>query len=341
MASDYGVMAHSKRIIGWFVGLTALTLLAVILTTRTVMLSGVTDDANHDVVQETEEFHTFAEQGVDPETSQPFGSAERLLAVYLSRQIPGEDEALVGVLEEPRRAEGYRLVQMENSPRMLKADNPNLQAILKGEQHSGIAHSDSGDPVHWGRVDVPGGHLVVARFTDTARAGVAGDLRAITTISVVALALSTLLAWFLVRRILPQVGRRSAQLPVVGADVVLGGVVKQCEELGLPVEAVAAEPVLVRADVPELARALGAAAEFCAELSAPVQVGAQARGAGVALWVKELAVGAEPKAVDAVVEDLRPVADAHGGTAWAESTPGAGTTVGIDLPGVEVVGDQQ
>lgn len=325
-------MAFSKRIIGWFVGLTALTLLAVILTTRTVMLSGVADAANHDVVQETEEFHTFAEQGVDPETSQPFSSAERLLYVYLTRQIPGEDEAFVGALENSQRSEGVQLVQMENSPRMLQADDPLLQEALRSPAHSGVAEVAGSDPVHWARVDIPGGHLVVARFTDTARAGVAADLRAITTISVIALLVSSLLVAFLVRRVLPQLGRTSVELPVVGAHEVLGGVVKRCADSEIPLQVAAKPgPTTVRADVAALSRGLAQAAQFCAELSTPVHVGVQT-GDNVRVWVSETQVGATPKDVDAMVEELRPLADSHGGVAWAETTPGAGTTIGIDLP---------
>ena len=70
------------------------SLLSVVVVVRETLHLSVTNRANADVVQEIEEFRTFTDEGVDPETSKPFTSAERLLTVYLSRQRPGTGEAI-------------------------------------------------------------------------------------------------------------------------------------------------------------------------------------------------------------------------------------------------------
>src|SRR5699024_1489597 len=87
---------HSSRarLLFWLLGLVAVSLSAIVLTTRTVLLNAVPEKANEDVVQGLEEFRSLAQNGVDPETSQPFASNTRLLKVFLSRQIPTRDEAL-------------------------------------------------------------------------------------------------------------------------------------------------------------------------------------------------------------------------------------------------------
>ncbi|WP_342319231.1 hypothetical protein [Corynebacterium mayonis] len=189
-----------KRIVTWFLALVALTLVVLILTTRTVLLTGVIEHANEDVVQETEEFATFAAEGRDPETSAPFESPQRLLEVYLARQIPGPDEALVGVV-------GGQLIQMANSPRPLQAGEPLVTTALESRSPSGVfEHPDLG-PVHWATVTVEGTDtaLLAARFTDTGRDGVAANLRVISIISVGALLLAAGLAWFVAGSLLDPV----------------------------------------------------------------------------------------------------------------------------------------
>ena len=100
---DLARHSSRSRLLFWLLGLVAISLLAIVLTTRTVLLNAVPEKANEDVVQELEEFRSLAQNGVDPETSQPFASNTRLLKVFLSRQIPTRDEALVGLVDGKTR----------------------------------------------------------------------------------------------------------------------------------------------------------------------------------------------------------------------------------------------
>lgn len=188
--------AFRRRVIGWFIALVAVTLIALILTTRTVLQSGVAESANEDVVQEIEEFVTFTEEGRDPETAEPFASPDRLLQVYLSRQIPSPDEALVGVI-------GGQLVQMDAGPRPLLAGEPLVEAALSSPQAAGVVDDELRGAVHWGTVTIADSDatLLVARFMDTDTAAVNATLRAMLFTGLGALVLASGLAWVVARRI--------------------------------------------------------------------------------------------------------------------------------------------
>ena len=76
---DMARHSSRSRILSWLLGLVAVSLLAIVLTTRTALLGTVPEKANEDVVQELEEFRSFAQDGIDPQTSEPFASHTRLL----------------------------------------------------------------------------------------------------------------------------------------------------------------------------------------------------------------------------------------------------------------------
>jgi len=77
--------------------LTTFVLLAVVyVTARNLLLRDVNVRANNDIAQEVSEFRRFAAEGVDPTTSQPFVSVERMLEVYLARQTAGLGEVMAG-----------------------------------------------------------------------------------------------------------------------------------------------------------------------------------------------------------------------------------------------------
>lgn len=379
-----------RRITAWLVAMVALALLALILTTRTAMLAAVSDAANRDVVQETEEFGAFIEEGLDPETSKPFTSAERMLEVYLSRQIPGEDEAIVGVV-------GGQLVQMANSPRPLSTEDPMVQEAVAARASTGVFEDADAGPVHWGKVTVAGVDdtaLLVARYTDTARAQVAGTVRIISLISLGALVLSAALAMLVAGRLLAPVraerhardaayegtlARLETQVravesadatrimraintvrpapdtpaEVLEADEVGRAIERHLLQLDLPITVVQTpqEHAPVKVDVAALAHAAEEAARFCATLSTPLEAGIDCGSDKLSVWVRERDTGCDADRLEKLLQWppseypegkavgmalVRMVADQHGGSAWAESTRGLGTIVGIDVPLAQV-----
>ncbi|WP_295628630.1 cell wall metabolism sensor histidine kinase WalK [uncultured Corynebacterium sp.] len=222
------------RIVTWIMVLLGIVLFTIILTTRTIMLSEVEEGANRQVEQEAEEFRRFAVEGVDPETGEPFTSSTRLFEVFLSRQIPEDDEIIAGIV-------GDRVLQIERGSGPagigadgLTADGELLAAIAESGDASGILESDAYGRVHWGRVALTGGaesdHLVVAAFTSAAREGVHHQVRIISGVAAGGLVLTLLIAWLVAGQILAPVRevRRvaariqdtdlSRRVPVTGRD---------------------------------------------------------------------------------------------------------------------------
>ena len=222
------------RIVTWIMVLLGIVLFTIILTTRTIMLSEVEAGANAQVEQEAEEFRRFAVEGIDPATSEPFDSSTRLFEVFLSRQIPEDDEVIAGIV-------GDQVIQIERGtgPEGLGAeglvsDGELLRTIRETDAASGILESRDYGRVHWGRVALTGGpdtdHLVIAAFTSEAREGVHHQIRIISGVAVGGLLLTLLIAWMVAGQILAPVRevRRvaariqdtdlSQRVPVTGRD---------------------------------------------------------------------------------------------------------------------------
>jgi signal transduction histidine kinase len=75
------------------------------------------------LVQEVEEFRALAENGVDPETGQPFTSIEQLMRVALQRNVPHDNETYLTFLEGvPFEFDGGdRPIRPEEEPAILDA----------------------------------------------------------------------------------------------------------------------------------------------------------------------------------------------------------------------------
>ncbi|OAV79487.1 cell wall metabolism sensor histidine kinase WalK [Dietzia sp. 111N12-1] len=203
------------RIVGWIVLTTALVLLALGLTLRTLLMADVDRTANADVVQELDEFRAFVREGVDPTTAEPFDDPERLLRLYLSRQIPAADEVHLGMDEA--RVFAVDRSAGDPSPYDLAADAELLETIRASAAPSGIADSPVG-PVRWGKMTIaageaPGGAdaaagestFVISVFTGPERAEVDSTMRVFGWGSLGGLALTALFGYLVAGQILAPV----------------------------------------------------------------------------------------------------------------------------------------
>ncbi|MFN3602751.1 MAG: ATP-binding protein [Dietzia sp.] len=192
------------RIVGWIVLTTALVLMALGVTLRALLMTDVDRTANADVVQELDEFRTFAREGVDPTTTQPFEDPERLLRLYLGRQIPAADEVHLGM--DAERVFSVDRSAGDPSPYDLAADPALIQQIRAAEEPSGIAESPAG-PVRWGKVSIDGGDskFVIAVFTGPERAEVDATMRVFAWGSLGGLALTALFGYLVAGQILAPV----------------------------------------------------------------------------------------------------------------------------------------
>ncbi|MDO5512535.1 HAMP domain-containing sensor histidine kinase [Corynebacterium sp.] len=195
-------------------GITAVVVVAltsVIVITRAVMLSQVTDAANQAVEQEIEEFRHFATDGTDPETAEPFATPARLVEVYLSRQIPDVRESHVGLI-------GDRLLQMDTTafsgahPAPFTSTEPLVHEILDNPAPAGVTVDPERGRAHWGRVSVDFGtdepaQFAVAYFTDRDRAQVNEQVRTLTALGFGGVVASIIIGWLIAGQIIAPVRR--------------------------------------------------------------------------------------------------------------------------------------
>ncbi|WP_200903354.1 sensor histidine kinase [Arthrobacter sp. RIT-PI-e] len=225
-------MSARWRIVGWIVLTTALALTALLVTVRSLLIAGVDRDANDDVVQEIQEFTTFASEAVDPLTAQPYTSVSELLERYLSRQNASAGEVILGVT-------GDEVLYLGSSGRgndedyRLTADTALLQEIREDPAASGVRETAAGT-MRWGKVEVEAGTqdgtLIVAAFT---RGGYEQVQETVTVIFFVALGgllFTAGIAWLVagqilrpirdVRRVAAEITESdlTARVPVQGRD---------------------------------------------------------------------------------------------------------------------------
>ena len=87
------------RILGWYVLLLAVALVAALLLQRALLLRQASVDADLALDQEVSELRQLA-GGVDPATGEPFaGDVEAIFDVFLSRNVPLEGEGVVTLID--------------------------------------------------------------------------------------------------------------------------------------------------------------------------------------------------------------------------------------------------
>jgi signal transduction histidine kinase len=220
------------RIIAWFIGLLALATLSSVLVTRTVLLVRLDQRIDRELTQEAAELRRLA-TGNDPETGEPFGSrATRIFEVYLQRNVPSRDEALITFVEgrpfqRSRQVVPYRL---DTDPELVAR-----WASLR-EPDRGRVETPAGQ-VEYLAVPLrlqgaPAGVFVAAIFRDRADADYDATIRAAGAAGLAVLLLGSLLAWRLADRVvrpvsaLTQTARSisetdlSQRIPVRGRDEV-------------------------------------------------------------------------------------------------------------------------
>lgn len=195
------------RIIFWITCVVLVALACVIVITRSVLQTQVTDAANSAVEQEIEEFQQFAAEGTDPLTAEPFVSPQRLIEVYLSRQIPAEDEVLLGLVDG-------QLIQMDlselsgNFREPLPSASPLAHEILHSAEPAGVFEYPEAGSAHWGRIEFqsPGdpepSYFAVAVFTQGTRAEVDDEVRTISLIGLGGVAAAFGIAWLIAGQII-------------------------------------------------------------------------------------------------------------------------------------------
>ena len=219
---DGSAIPARLRIVGWIVLATSLGLLAVVLTIRSALLTDADRAANSDVVQEVDEFRTFAARGLDPTTGRPFATAERLLSLHLEREYPGQSEVLFAYV---RGADQPVLAQAVRDRFGLIGDRVVLEELAADPATSGTRRTAAGE-FRWGKAVVApsgtsqGGAFLVAHFTGPARAEVDRIVRLVLLVCLGGLLLTAAIAYAVAGQILAPVRTvRRAASRITRADL--------------------------------------------------------------------------------------------------------------------------
>jgi two-component system OmpR family sensor kinase len=180
--------------------------------------------------QEIAEFRTLQQDGVDPRTTRPFSSSEDLLDVFLTRNVPSDDELLIGWM-------GDRARFVSVAQHSALAEDPALEATVAellptgSERTIDTAYGEvlvTVQPVQESTGQRAG--LVVVTFMDDARAELHSLVRTYAVVSLLSLAAIVAIAAWVAGRLLSPIRRLnetaraisatdlSARLPVSGND---------------------------------------------------------------------------------------------------------------------------
>ncbi len=180
----------------------------------------VDEGVNNGIEQEFAEFRELQRSGTDPETGEPFTDSARLLEVFLSRNLPGPYEALIGWVDGPRWVSA-------GPHRGLASDAAFLDAVPDLIASGGDADVDS--PTH-GRIHVAAqpitvdgvqnDGLVVAVLMDGARADLRSLMRTYVLIAALAFVLIVAVAWRIAGSLLAPIrGLNSAAHRISATDL--------------------------------------------------------------------------------------------------------------------------
>jgi two-component system OmpR family sensor kinase len=186
------------RITATVAALVTVALAGAGLIVYVVEVQRVEASVQREVEQELDEFRRLEQDGVDPETGRPF-DVRSLLATFLVRNVPDDDELLVGWIN------GGRNVASEEDP--LVTDPAFIAAVEPLVESGGTTRIDTdrgevritSQPVTKG--DQSGALLVVA-FLDEDRGELVDTMRTYAIVSLLSLFIITWVAWWQAGRLL-------------------------------------------------------------------------------------------------------------------------------------------
>ncbi|OFI37513.1 hypothetical protein BIU82_08845 [Arthrobacter sp. SW1] len=206
------------RIAAWILFTTAMTLLAVMLTVRSLLIGEARTMAHQAITQELEEFRAFAKEGVDPTTAKPFTSIEKMLERYLSRQSAAQGEVILGTVGPKVLYTPSGALSSPDTGHQLPGDTRLLNSIRTQQDASGIARTSGGE-MHWARLPVVSGsetgYLIVGDYMAPREEQVEGPILTIFFVSLGGLAVTAGIAWLVAGQIL----RPVREVRKVAADI--------------------------------------------------------------------------------------------------------------------------
>lgn len=190
------------RILVWYVVLMFVSTIASILTIRQTLFGRLEKRIADSLTQETEEFQRLT-GGRNPDTGKPFqGDIAAIFDVFLKRNIPGDDEFLMALLNG---------ALYQSSPRALPlalGQNPRLLQRLSGltQPEQGQINTSTGETILYRAEPLlrDGNHgvFVVAHSTAGELKEVSEAVFVVTRVTIVVFLIASLLAWLAAGRML-------------------------------------------------------------------------------------------------------------------------------------------
>ncbi|MGB3199436.1 MAG: HAMP domain-containing sensor histidine kinase [Nodosilinea sp.] len=191
-----------SRILIWYLLLMSLSSVASVLAVRQILFARLEERVEQSLYQEVEEFRQLR-NGRNPETGQPFGDdVEAIFDVFLSRNIPEDDEYLLAIVD----GQFYKASSLA-LPMALRPDSLLMQQwerLSQPVQDSETTLSGTvlyqAEPIT--RAGEVRGVFVVANAIGRERAEVTESVLIIVQVSLVVLAIASTLAWFAAGKVL-------------------------------------------------------------------------------------------------------------------------------------------
>jgi two-component system OmpR family sensor kinase len=142
------------RILLSYVILLALSAVLAIFALRQVLIIRLDDQVRDALEQEMRELDRLLADGRDPETGEPFASLQALFDVYLARNVPSQDEAMLAFVDGKFYRSAVARFPLDRLPAETLADWEALASRAPGEGESATGTFET---------DVGKGHFRVAR----------------------------------------------------------------------------------------------------------------------------------------------------------------------------------
>ncbi len=174
--------------------------LVSIFAIRQILLARLHERIDQSLEQEVQEFEQLVD-GRDPETGQPFGNdIGAIFTVFLRRNIPGNDEFLLTILN----GEFYRS-SPSAVPEVLKPTGKFVQSItqITTSEQAWITDSTGETIIYRARPIVRGrnhGVFVVVHLLSSGEAEINDAIRVIVNVTLVVLGIASALAWAAAKR---------------------------------------------------------------------------------------------------------------------------------------------
>jgi signal transduction histidine kinase len=193
---------RARMLVG-YVGLLAILVVASVLVARQVLLIRVEQDIDHELAQEVREVRVLAgKSGRDPETGRPFESLGRIFAVFLRRNIPARNEAVITLVN----GEVFMRSRLAAPPYRLHEDQELIVRWASVRQTDrGEISTPGGRVMYWAEPLRRGGEsgtFVVAIFRDREEEALNDAIAALAVVGFVFLLAGSVLAWRLAGSVL-------------------------------------------------------------------------------------------------------------------------------------------